>query len=91
MPTPTVAAKEQIVLRHEVSQHLGVAPSQKLMVDKMAHGGFSLQAQTSDGLESLVGCLPQAPKALSLEQIDTLTIQSWAKQKMKAPIHPPPN
>ena len=76
----TVTAKGQITLRRGLLQHLGIAPGQQLEVDKLAGGVLALHVKTQSGLESFVGCLPPPARALSLDELNTLSRQSWAQE-----------
>jgi bifunctional DNA-binding transcriptional regulator/antitoxin component of YhaV-PrlF toxin-antitoxin module len=76
----TVTAKGQITLRRGLLQHLGIAPGQQLEVDQLAGGVLALHVKTPQGLESFVGCLPPPARALTLDEINTLSRQSWAQE-----------
>ena len=80
MTALTVTAKGQITLRRGLLQHLGIAPGQQLEVDKLAGGVLALHFKTQCGLESFVGCLPAPARAFTLEEINTLSRQSWAQE-----------
>ena len=81
MTALTVTSKGQITLRRELLQYLGIAPGQQVEVAKLAHGMLALHAKPSAGLETFAGCLPPPPKALSVDQINTLVANAWAGQK----------
>jgi bifunctional DNA-binding transcriptional regulator/antitoxin component of YhaV-PrlF toxin-antitoxin module len=80
MTALTVTAKGQITLRRGLLQHLGIAPGQQLEVDKLAGGVLALHVKTQRGLESFVGCLPPPARALTLDELNTLSRQSWAQE-----------
>ena len=80
MTALTVTAKGQITLRRGLLQHLGIAPGQQLEVDKLAGGVLALHVKPQRGLESFVGCLPPSARALTLDEINTLSRQSWAQE-----------
>lgn len=80
MTTLTVTSKGQITLRRELLQYLGIAPGQQVEVAKLAHGMLALHAKPSEGLETFAGCLPPPPKALSVDEMNTLVAKAWAGQ-----------
>ena len=81
MTTLTITSKGQITLRRELLQHLGIAPGQPVEVAKLAHGMLALHAKPNAGLETFAGCLPPPPKALSVEEMNTLITNAWAGHK----------
>jgi bifunctional DNA-binding transcriptional regulator/antitoxin component of YhaV-PrlF toxin-antitoxin module len=80
MTTLTITSKGQITLRRELLQYLGIAPGQQVEVAKLAHGMLALHAKPSAGLETFAGCLPPPPKALSVDEMNTLVAKAWAGQ-----------
>jgi bifunctional DNA-binding transcriptional regulator/antitoxin component of YhaV-PrlF toxin-antitoxin module len=80
MTALTVTAKGQITLRRGLLQHLGIAPGQQLEVDQLAGGVLVLHVKTPHGLESFVGCLPPPARALTLDELNTLSRQAWAQE-----------
>lgn len=80
MTALTITAKGQITLRRELLQYLGIAPGQQVEVHKQANGVLALQAKAPQGLEAFVGCLPPPPKALSVEDMNTIIASGWAGQ-----------
>jgi len=80
MTALTVTAKGQITLRRGLLQHLGIAPGQQLEVDKLAGGVLALHVKTQRGLGSFVGCLPPPARVLTLDELNTLSRQSWAQE-----------
>lgn len=81
MPALTVTSKGQITLKRDLLQYLGISPGQQLEVDKLANGVLALHAKTPQGLESFAGCLARPSKTLSVDDMNDLIAQSWAKQK----------
>ncbi len=80
MTALTVTTKGQITLRRELLQYLGIAPGQQIEVDKLAHGVLALHAKTPHGLDAFVACLPPPPKAMSVDDMNTLLAKAWAQQ-----------
>ena len=81
MTALTITAKGQITLRRELLQFLGIAPGQKVEVNKLPNGVLALQAVAPKGLEAFAGCLPPPDKALSVEEMNTVIANGWAVQK----------
>ena len=81
MTALTITAKGQITLRRELLQFLGIAPGQKVEVNKLPNGVLALQAVAPKGLEAFAGCLPPPDKALSVEEMTTVIANGWAVQK----------
>lgn len=78
MTALTVTAKGQITLRRELLQYLGIAPGQQVEIYKQANGVLALQAKAPQGLEAFAGCLPPPPKALNVEEMNTIITNGWA-------------
>ena len=81
MTALTITAKGQITLRRELLQFLGIAPGQKVEVNKLPNGVLALQAVAPKGLDAFAGCLPPPDKALSVEEMNTVIANGWAVQK----------
>jgi antitoxin PrlF len=81
MTALTITAKGQITLRRELLQYLGVGPGQQVVVDKLSNGALALQAKPSSGLDAFAGCLPPPRKALSVEEMNTITANAWAGKR----------
>ena len=80
MSSLTITRKGQITLRRELLQFLGLTPGQKVEVNKLANGVLALQAASPQGLESFVGCLPPPDQALSVEDMNRVIAEGWARQ-----------
>lgn len=78
MTALTVTAKGQITLRKELLQYLGIVAGQQVEVAKLANGVLALHAKPMQGLESLVGCLPPPPRALTIDEMNAVTRDAWA-------------
>ena len=74
----TVTAKGQITLRRELLRHLGVAPGQQVVVDKLGDGLIGLRAAPALGIEAFVGCLPKPATAMSVQEMNDLIASGWA-------------
>ena len=83
MPTLTVTAKGQVTLKQDLLKHLGVQPGQKIEADKLPDGRIVVKAAAQDGsISDFVGCLSHRnSRKLTLEQINDIAKQGWAKAK----------
>jgi bifunctional DNA-binding transcriptional regulator/antitoxin component of YhaV-PrlF toxin-antitoxin module len=77
-----VTAKGQVTLRKDILKHLGVAPGEKIIVDKLPDGLLQVKAAPSGGISSVFNLLRKkgAPK-LTVEQIKQLTARNWAGKR----------
>lgn len=83
MTTLTVTAKGQVTLRKELLDHLGVRPGEKIELELLPDGKASIQAERKGKpIEHLFGLLKRdGEKPLSLEKIDELTKDGWARRR----------
>ncbi len=83
MPILTVTAKGQVTLKQDLLKHLGVQPGQKIEADKLPDGRIVVKAAAQDGsISDFVGCLSHRNvRKLTLEQINDIAKQGWAKAK----------
>jgi bifunctional DNA-binding transcriptional regulator/antitoxin component of YhaV-PrlF toxin-antitoxin module len=81
MSTLTVTAKGQITLKRDLLQHLGIAPGQQVEVSRLANGVLALHARADAALDSFVGCLPPPQRALSIEEMNALTVDGWSGRR----------
>ena len=78
----TVTAKGQVTLRKDILEHLGVAPGQKIVVDKLPDGKIQVTAAPDGDISQIFGLLenPAGPK-LTIRQIKKLTELAWAGKR----------
>jgi len=83
MPTLKVTAKGQVTLKQDLLKHLGVQPGQTIEADKLPDGRIIVKAAAQDGsISDFVGCLSHRnSRKLTLEQINDIAKQGWAKAK----------
>ena len=82
MSTLTVTAKGQVTLRKELLEHLGVAPGQKIVVDKLPDGSLKVQASPKRRISEFFGSIkPKGGKRLTIEEIKTITEEAWAGKR----------
>lgn len=82
MSTLTVTAKGQVTLRKDILKHLGVAPGQQVVVDKLPDGRIQVKAAPSGDISKVFGLLkkPGGPK-LSIAEIKEVTARAWAGRR----------
>lgn len=83
MTTLTVTAKGQVTLRKELLDHLGVKPGDRIEVDLLPDGKASIRAdRKGKPVEHLFGLLKrEGDRSLSLEEIDELIKDGWARRR----------
>jgi AbrB family looped-hinge helix DNA binding protein len=79
MSTLTVTAKGQITLRKEILEHLGVAPGEKVEVDKLPDGRIEVKAAPTGKISDLFGMLKsETTVKLTIEEINEAAARGWA-------------
>lgn len=83
MGTLTVTAKGQVTLRKDILQHLGVAPGEKITVDKLPDGRVEVRADRATGnISDVFNFLKRRKgKSLTIEQINEIAARGWAGKK----------
>ncbi len=83
MGTLTVTAKGQVTLRKDILQHLGVAPGDKVAVDKLPDGRVEVRADRATGnISSTFNILKRRKgRSLSVDQINEIAARGWAGKK----------
>ncbi len=80
-----VTVKGQVTLRRDVLQHLGVAPGEKITVDKLPNGRIEVRAvEESHDISSAYGVLARKNRRhikLSLEEINAIAAKGWKRRK----------
>ena len=79
----TITAKGQLTLKEELLRHLGVAPGDKIEIDKLPNGRSVVRAAARDGkITDFIGCLSRNKgRVLTIEEIEDITAREWAKTK----------
>src|SRR5258706_8417109 len=83
MSTLTVTAKGQVTLRKDVLAHLGVAPGERIVVDKLPGGRIEVRAARPAGeISDVFDFLRRknGPK-LSIEEINEIAAEGWAGRR----------
>jgi bifunctional DNA-binding transcriptional regulator/antitoxin component of YhaV-PrlF toxin-antitoxin module len=75
----TVTAKGQVTLRKDLLQHLGVAPGEKIVVDKLPKGRIAVRADRAGGnIAALFGMLERdGGPVLTVEQMKSVAAEGW--------------
>ena len=83
MPILTVTAKGQVTLRKDLLKHLGVAPGQKIAIDKLPGGRIEVRAAGPAGRISDVFNMLKRDGApsLSIEDMNRIAARSWAGEQ----------
>ena len=79
MVTLTVTPKGQITLRKGLLDHLGVAPGDKIAVEKLSDGRIEVRAAPTGHISAIFGILrdPNGPR-LTIEEINEIARKGWA-------------
>ena len=83
MSTLSVTSKGQVTLRKEILSHLGVAPGEKVEVEKLPGGRVQIRAARRTGkIRDIFGMLkdPDAPR-LSIEEMNEFIADAWAGRR----------
>ena len=83
MATLTVTAKGQVTLRKEILAHLGVAPGERIVVDKLPGGQIVVRAAKPTGeISDVFGFLKRedGPR-LSIDEINEAAAEGWAGRR----------
>jgi AbrB family looped-hinge helix DNA binding protein len=82
MSTLTVTAKGQMTLKKDLLEHLGVAPGQKVSVEKLPDGRIEVRAAPKGDISQVFGILhdPNGP-VFTIEEINDAIEKGWAGEK----------
>ena len=80
MATLTITARGQVTFRRDILQHLGIAPGDKLQVEKLPDGRVTLQAAKPSGtIDDFIGFFAgKTDKVATLEEIEEAIRAGWA-------------
>jgi antitoxin PrlF len=81
MTTLTLTQKSQVTLKQEFLRHLGVSAGEQIEVHKLNDGGLAIYPKAGRRIDTFVGCLPPPPRALSIDEMNALTADAWAKRR----------
>ncbi len=75
----TVTAKGQVTFKKDLLQHLGVAPGERIEVDKLPDGQVIVRAAGQNGrMADFIGCLsPRGRRKLSIQEINEIAAAGW--------------
>lgn len=80
--TLTITAKGQVTLRKEVLRDLGVAPGDKIKLDRLEDGSYRLLPARKGDISRIFGMLkrPGQP-CLTIEEINEAIADGWAGKR----------
>lgn len=83
MATLTVTARGQVTFRKDVLKHLGIAPGEKIELDKLPDGRVTLRAMRPAGtIDGFLGLLARKTKKIAtLDDIDEAAKAGWAGRR----------
>ena len=83
MTTLTVTARGQVTFKKDVLRHLGIAPGEKVVLEKLPDGRVALRAARPSGtIESFIGLLAgKTGKIATLEEINEAAAAAWSGRK----------
>jgi antitoxin PrlF len=83
MTTLTVTARGQITFRKDVLRHMGIAPGEKVELDKLPDGRVTLRAARPTGnIGSFLGLLAgKTRKVATLAEIGKPAAAGWSARK----------
>lgn len=85
MTTLTVTSKGQVTFRKDILAHLGVAPGQKIDVDKLPDGRIEVKAapfaEQRGDISDLFGIAKRpGQRVVSIEEMNEVIRKGWAGQ-----------
>ena len=83
MSTLTITAKGQVTLKKDVLEHLGVAPGEKLSVEKLPDGRVEVRAAPKGKISDLFGMFDNNGVHLTIDQINDAIADGWAGKRRK--------
>jgi bifunctional DNA-binding transcriptional regulator/antitoxin component of YhaV-PrlF toxin-antitoxin module len=82
MSSLKVTAKGQVTLRKDILKHLGVAPGEKIIVDKLPDGMLRVKAAPAGGISSVFNLLKKKGGAkLTIAQMKEIAARGWAGKR----------
>ena len=82
MTTLTVTAKGQVTLKKDLLEHLGVAPGQKINVDKLPDGSLRVRPTASGKISDVFGFFDNPNDIhLTIEDMNEIIADAWAGKR----------
>ena len=83
MTTLTITAKGQVTLKQDLLRHLGVAPGEKIEVDKLPDGQIVVRASGQGSpIANFIGCLSRrGGPTLTIDEMNEIAAEGWAKRR----------
>ena len=77
-----VTAKGQVTLRKDILRHLGVAPGEKVIVDKLPDGVLRVKAAPAGGISRVFNLLTKKGRSkLTISQMKEIAARGWAGKR----------
>lgn len=79
----TITAKGQVTLKQELLRHLGVAPGDRIEIDKLADGRITVRAAAREGnIADFIGCLASKKhRKVTIDEMNEAISRGWAGGK----------
>jgi len=78
----TITAKGQVTLKQELLRHLGVAPGDKIEIDKLSGGRVMVRAARQGNISDFIGCLASKKgRKVSIDEMNEAISRGWAGLK----------
>jgi bifunctional DNA-binding transcriptional regulator/antitoxin component of YhaV-PrlF toxin-antitoxin module len=78
----TITGKGQVTLRKDILQHLGVAPGQRVSVDKLPDGRIIVAAAPTVDISAIFDRLKKPRRrGLSVDEMNRIAARGWAGRK----------
>ena len=82
MSTLTITSKGQVTLRKDLLRHLGLAPGDRIAVEKLPDGRIEVRAAAPAG--SIAGVFNLLKRdgapALSIEEMNAIAARGWSRK-----------
>jgi len=79
----TITAKGQVTLKQELLRHLGVAPGDRIEIDKLSDGRVVVRAAAREGnISDFIGCLASKKgRKVTIDEMNEAISRGWAGMK----------
>lgn len=83
MASQTVTAKGQVTLKRDLLQHLGIAPGERISVEKLPRGELRVRAAKPAGsIDDFLGVLAgRSRKIATIDEINEAVAAGWAGER----------
>ena len=81
MASLTITTKGQVTLRKELLEHMGVAPGQKVSVEKLPNGRIQVSAAPRGKISDVFGMLENNGQHFTIEELNDVIADAWAGKR----------